>query len=87
MFSYDLFYEKKKKNYYVQIILDITSTLMFRNVYDVCMKFHIPNYSGSLSLPSNQSERNCCCILAPNVVSVICQDFHSRYFSVGYFGF
>lgn len=36
-----------KKKYYVQIISDITSTLMFRNVYDLCMKFHIPNSSGS----------------------------------------
>jgi hypothetical protein len=26
---------------------DITSTLMFRNVYDICMKCHIPNSSGS----------------------------------------
>lgn len=29
------------------IISDITSTLMFRNVYDLCMKFNIPNSSGS----------------------------------------
>jgi len=35
-----------KKNY-MQIISDITSTLMFRNIYDLCMKFHIPNSSGS----------------------------------------
>lgn len=31
----------------MQIISDITSTLMFRNIYDLCMKFHIPNSSGS----------------------------------------
>jgi len=42
-----IYFTYGKKNDYMQIISDITSTLIFRNVYDICMLFHIPNSSGS----------------------------------------